>query len=104
MRLLSESCAWIVWDLDSDNDILQDNGLHPEIRAVQHANAVTKKYRKRGIPGPDIDRELAIRNVLNSLQRRGLTKRQTYDILKSNEPTTPDSMAVHQDGEDIGTS
>lgn len=79
-----------------------DNGLHPQVRAVQHANAVTKKFRKRGIPGPDTDRGLAIRNVISSLEKRGLEKRlNNFDILKSDPPTTADSMAVDQDGSDF---
>lgn len=79
-----------------------DNGVHPQIRAVQHANAVSKKFRKRGIPGPDVDRELAIRNVISSLEKRELKKRQnTFEFLRSDKPTTRDSMAVDQDGNDF---
>lgn len=82
-----------------------DNDLHPQIRAVQHANSITKKFRKRGIPGPDIDRKLAIRNVISSLEKRNLKslKRRVnnFDILRSDTPTTPDSMAVDQDGSDF---
>ncbi|KAF8418591.1 aspartic peptidase domain-containing protein [Tirmania nivea] len=81
---------------------IADNGLHPQIQAVQHANAITRKFRKRGVPGPDIDRELAIRNVVSSLEKRDLKKRaNNFEILKSNTLPTDDSMAVHQDGGDF---
>ncbi|KAF8431037.1 aspartic peptidase domain-containing protein [Terfezia claveryi] len=79
-----------------------DNALHPQIQAVQHANAVTKKFRKRGIPGPDIDRKLAIRNVISSLEKRNLKRGlNNFEILRSDTPTTADSMAVDQDGSDF---
>lgn len=62
---------------------------------------MTKKYRKRGVPGPEIDAEAAIRNVLKSLEKRGVVKRaNNFEILKSKVPDTPNSLAVHQDGSD----
>jgi len=79
-----------------------DNGLHPQIRAVQHANSITKKYRKRGAPGPYVDGELAIRNVAASLKKRGLDKRQNnFEILESEDPDTTNTLPVHQDGNDF---
>ncbi|KAL7275974.1 hypothetical protein RUND412_001043 [Rhizina undulata] len=96
-----------------------DDGLHPEIRNVQAANRATKKYRRRGIPGPDIDGALAIRNVHGSLQRRGLLRSRqmaTYDIatgssnsqsqtqegvVPAQTPATPDSVGIDQDGNDF---
>lgn len=81
----------------------QDIGLHPEIRSIQHANAVTKRFRKRDISGQSFDGAQAIRDVVASLEKRGLMKRQNkFDITRSTDPVTPDSMAIHQDGNDYG--
>ena len=50
-----------------------------------------------------MDGGLAIRNVVSSLKKRGLDKRQNnFDILESESPDTENSMAVHQDGNDFG--
>ncbi|KAF8475037.1 aspartic peptidase domain-containing protein [Kalaharituber pfeilii] len=78
--------------------------LEPEIEAIVHANAVTKKYRKRGVNVPDFDSEEALHNALANLERRGVKKwkrQNSFDFLRSNEPKTPDSLAVHQDGHDF---
>ena len=81
----------------------QNDGLHPQVRAVQHANAVTRRYRKRGIPGPVVNEELAIRDVVSSLEKRDLEKRQNdFEIDRSKDPGSPGAMAVHQDGLDYG--
>jgi len=76
--------------------------LHPQVRAVQHANAITKRFRKRGIPGPEIDGKAAIQNVIASLKKRDLKKRlNNFDYLRSEDPGKHGSMAVDQDGSDF---
>lgn len=82
--------------------VRSNTGLHPEIRHIQQANTITRKYRRRGIGGPEIDGSLAIRNAVESIEKRGLlVKRQDDAIVRSKEPSTPDSLAVHQDGHDF---
>ncbi|RPB04184.1 acid protease [Choiromyces venosus 120613-1] len=100
-----------------------DDGTHPEIRQVQAANAATYKYRRRGIPGPEVDGAQAIRDVEASLRRRGIPavieKRQTSSggqvvtigagqtasatngIIPAATPRAPNSMGVAQDGRDL---
>lgn len=90
--------------------------MHPEIRSIRAANKVTEKFRRRGIAGPSVDGDMAIRQVERSLERRGLLwKRQssgivvtesgratrTGGIIPAETPKTPDSMGVGQDGTDV---
>ncbi|KAG0129595.1 aspartic peptidase domain-containing protein [Tuber indicum] len=96
-----------------------DDGTHPEIRQVRAANAATYKYRRRGIPGPEVDGMQALRDVEDSLRRRGLQeKRQTNSgrvvtigagqtasstngVIPAATPRTPNSIGVGQDGSDL---
>ncbi|KAG0642068.1 aspartic peptidase domain-containing protein [Tuber brumale] len=96
-----------------------EDGTHPEIRQVQAANAATYKYRRRGFPGPEVDGTQALRDVEDSLRRRGLLeKRQTNSgrvvtigagqtasatskAIPAATPRTPNSMGVGQDGSDL---
>ncbi|PWW76545.1 acid protease [Tuber magnatum] len=96
-----------------------DDGTHPEIRQVRAANAATHKYRRLGIPGPEVDGALALRDVEDLLRKRGLLGRRqtnndrvvtigggqtasvTSGLIPAATPRTQDSMGVGQDGNDL---
>lgn len=83
---------------------------------MRAANRATEKFRRSGIAGPDVDGELAIRQVEQSLQKRGLPRKRqssgiivtevgqataTGGIIPAETPKTPDSMGIGQDGTDV---
>ncbi|KAI5784597.1 aspartic peptidase domain-containing protein [Geopyxis carbonaria] len=97
------------------------DSLHPEIKHVHAVNKLARKFRRRGIPIPDIDEELAVREARSSLRRRGLFERQqpasdiiislmpgdmfptptSQGIIPAATPDTPDSLGIAQDGNDF---
>lgn len=73
----------------------QDDGTHPEIRNIRAANYATHRYRRRGIPGPEPDAVLAIREVEESLQRRGLlAERQISNRIRTSASSTARLIAT----------
>ncbi|KAI9785747.1 MAG: hypothetical protein M1839_008764 [Geoglossum umbratile] len=76
--------------------------IHPHIRNVQEANHITRKYRSRGIPGPDVDGREALARAEQSIQQGTPVKRaNAFPIVSAVQPTFTNSMAVNQDGTDF---
>ncbi|KZF25698.1 acid protease [Xylona heveae TC161] len=82
---------------------LPSDDLHPFIRNVKEVNHLIKKYRSRGLPGPDFDEAETLASVKRTIERRGtpVKRAPSYTIATGAQPTETDSMALEQDGNDI---
>ncbi|KAI9829752.1 MAG: hypothetical protein M1819_005989 [Sarea resinae] len=80
----------------------QSSEGHPHIRNIRAVNRVTRRYRRRGFAGPEIDEREAIAAVERSLKTRAtpVKRTNTYHIVSAATPTSTDSMAVDEDGTD----
>ena len=72
---------------------------HPGVNNVHHADAATRKYRKRSLPGPDINARDALEDAVVIVPLQPVTP--SPSVLTASEPTATDSLAISQDGNDF---
>ncbi|KAI9654743.1 MAG: hypothetical protein M1829_000879 [Trizodia sp. TS-e1964] len=83
--------------------LLPKSNVHPISQTIHEANHITRKYRARGIPGPEVDEERAFTNSQRGIKQRASSIKGSngFEIVLSKPPAQANSAAINQDGVDF---